>query len=586
MRNVPPTRQNASKQFLRSHLVHGQPAIVASVIAGAGGTLGLLLQTFAIARSVQLVVIERAPLPLIYPWLLLFIGTIVFRSLCTYLSSRWSAAGALEIQTTVRRAVIDMLFSPSSKDAHADTINALEPQAAETAHTLLEQIDLLEPYYAHYVPQSILSVISPLLILAIIFYKNWIVGLDLLLAAPIIPFNMIIVGMNAQDISMKQMAKVRELSSVFLDYVQGMTTLKGLGYAERAIKRVAAAAQELGQRSMSVQSVALLSSAALELVSTFAIAIAAAYIGCNLLRYILFGTGPTGMSLQTGLFLLLLAPAFFQPLRSFAAAYHDRADALAAVESLLPILSSSSENLSTPEESEQAVQELADVQSIELRQLSVHYTGQKNPTLQEVTLPLIRDQAIALTGESGSGKSTLLGVLAGYIQAASGDMLVNGEVLPPQTSVKTSWIGQRPYLFPGTLAENIALGQTERTSEEIEIAARKAGVMSFAEKFPAGLDTQVGERGLGLSGGEAQRVALARAFLKNAPLLLLDEPTAHVDTETEEQLLASLAELVKGKFVVIATHSPTVLTICKQIYHSEAGKLEQVSIPEEEASRA
>jgi ATP-binding cassette subfamily C protein CydD len=337
---------------------------------------------------------------------------------------------------------------------------------------------------------------------------------------------------------------------------------------------------------MSVQSVALLSSAALELVSTFAIAIAAAYIGCNLLRYILFGTGPTGMSLQTGLFLLLLAPAFFQPLRSFAAAYHDRADALAAVESLLPILSSSSENLSTPEESQQAVQELADVQSIELRQLSVHYTRQKNPTLQEVTLPLIRDQAIALTGESGSGKSTLLGVLAGSIQAASGDMLVNGEVLPPQTSVKTSWIGQRPYLFPGTLAENIALGQTEHTSEEMEIAARKAGVMSFAEKLPAGLDTQVGERGLGLSGGEAQRVALARAFLKKAPLLLLDEPTAHVDTETEEQLLASLAELVKGKFVVIATHSPTVLTLCKHIYHLEAGKLEQVSIPEEEASRA
>src|SRR6266566_1970277 len=582
MKHVPPTRQNASKQFLGSHLVHGQPAIVASVIAGAGGTLGLLLQTFAIARSVQLVVIERAPLPRIYPWLLLFIGTIVFRSFCAYLSSRWSAAGALEIQTTVRRAVIDTLFSPSSKGSHADTINALEPQAAETAHTLLEQIDLLEPYYAHYVPQSILSVISPLLILAIIFYNNWIVGLDLLLAAPIIPFNMIIVGMNAQDISMKQMAKVRELSSVFLDYVQAMTTLKGLGYAERAIKRVAAAAQELGQRSMSVQSVALLSSAALELVSTFAIAIAAAYIGCNLLRYILFGTGSTGMSLQTGLFLLLLAPAFFQPLRSFAAAYHDRADALAAVESLLPILSSSSENWSTPEESEQAVQELADVQSIELRQLSVHYTGQKNPTLQEVTLPLIRDQAIALTGESGSGKSTLLGVLAGSIQAASGDMLVNGEVLPPQTSVKTSWIGQRPYLFPGTLAENIALGQTEHTSEEIEIAARKAGVMSFAEKLPAGLDTQVGERGLGLSGGEAQRVALARAFLKNAPLLLLDEPTAHVDTETEEQLLASLAELVKGKFVVIATHSPTVLTICKQIYHLEAGKLEQVSILEEE----
>src|SRR5439155_16888203 len=176
MRNVPPTRQNASKQFLGSHLVHGQPAIVASVIAGAGGTLGLLLQTFAIARSVQLVVIERAPLPLIYPWLLLFLGTIVFRSLCTYLSSRWSAAGALEIQTTVRRAVIDREFSLSSKGAYADTINALEPQAAETTHTLLEQIDLLEPYYAHYVPQSILSVISPLLILAIIFYNNWIVG--------------------------------------------------------------------------------------------------------------------------------------------------------------------------------------------------------------------------------------------------------------------------------------------------------------------------------------------------------------------------------------------------------------------------
>ena len=189
---------------------------------------------------------------------------------------------------------------------------------------------------------------------------------------------------------------------------------------------------------------------------------------------------------------------------------------------------------------------------------------------------------MAITGPSGAGKSSLLKVIAGFTAVTQGEVLFDQCAASGALGVRVSWLGQRPYLFPGTLAENIALGRPEASRQEIEVAASQAHVMEFAAALPDGLNTQIGERGLGLSGGQAQRVALARAFLKNAPLLLLDEPTAHLDAETEAVLIATIVELARDKTVVLATHSPAPLALCDHVLELDDGTLRHSQVVQRE----
>jgi ATP-binding cassette subfamily C protein CydD len=211
------------------------------------------------------------------------------------------------------------------------------------------------------------------------------------------------------------------------------------------------------------------------------------------------------------------------------------------------------------------------LERIELCHVTLRYPGRTSPALSDITLRIDQGEKVALVGPSGAGKSTLLSILAGFIGISEGELYVNGRSRAESRHV--SWIGQRPYLFPGTLAENIALGRPQASRQEIEAAAAEARVMDFAATLPSGLDTVIGERGLGLSGGEAQRVALARAFLDNAPFLVLDEPTAHLDADTEAALVETIAALSQGKTLVLATHSPALLALCERVLFLDDGRL-------------
>lgn len=568
--------QTANKRFLKANLVHGRRFITASTLSTCGTTLAIILQAFAFARSIQLVVIERAALPSVVPWLLVFGAGGVLRCVCAYLAQRWPAEGALRIQQRLRRSLLDATFVEHGTGmlmASSDT------QAAQTAHTLLEQVDKLEPYYTRYVPRLVGTVLCPLLLLLVIFPTDWVSGIILLLTTPVIPFYMALIGKGAESVSRKQMAVTRGLSATLLDYLQGMQTIRALGATARAEQTIADASRELSERTMAVQRVAFLSSAVLEFFSTFAIAILALYIGLSLLNYIHLGTSPTGMSLQTGLFVLLLAPSYFQPLRAFAAAYHDRVDALAAAAHILALLQAAPQ----PPDAAPGQQRVREVmQGIELRHVTLRYPGRSSPALSDITLRIDQGEKVALVGPSGAGKSSLLSILAGFIRSSEGEVCLNGERDKSRPYAEcgpmhVAWIGQRPYLFPGTLAENIALGRPQASRQEIEAAAAEARVMDFAATLPSGLDTVIGERGLGISGGEAQRVALARAFLDNAPFLVLDEPTAHLDADTEAALVETIATLAQGKTLVLATHSPALLALCERVLFLDEGRLVQPS---------
>ncbi len=596
-----PSDSRAARTWLRAEAAAGRAPLVGATLAGLGGTVAILVRAYAFASIIALGALRHESLAQLEPWLALFGAAVLVKAVCGYLVERCGAAGAWAIQRQVRRRLLTALLAPERMIA-----DTFAPRAAAHAQAMMEQVDRLEPYYARYLPQAVLAVLTPILFLLVIFPQSWVVGLLLLCSTPVIPAYMALIGMDAEARSRRQGRTLRALSTYFLDRLQGLATLTSLGAAEREVRRVEAASDSLRRRSMDVLKVALLSSAVLEFFSTFAVALVALYIGLTLLGYLRLGVGPTGMSLRTAFFLLLLAPTYFQPLRAFAAAYHDRADALAATEHLLPVLTpepttsasggpshspattsedrgdtlrpdsqhatpAESHVLSTPLPPARPTRRLA------LQNVTVRFAGQQDPALAGVSLSIERGQMVGITGPSGAGKSTLLGVLGGLVHPTVGALLVDDTLVGTEYTDwmrdACCWLGQRPYLFPGTLAENIAFARADAPRAALEEAAKRARVASFTERRPEGLEVRLGERGQGLSGGEAQRVALARAFLQDAPLLLLDEPTAHLDPTTEQEVLDVLAALAVGRTVVIATHSPRVLARCDRVVVLENGRM-------------
>jgi ATP-binding cassette subfamily C protein CydD len=273
------------------------------------------------------------------------------------------------------------------------------------------------------------------------------------------------------------------------------------------------------------------------------------------------------MSLRTGLFLLMVTPLYFQPVRALAAAYHERADALAAIDALQPLLDADA----TP--AVRGARTLLGPPAVEVADLSVLFPDRERPALDDVSLAIEPGELIGVTGASGAGKSTLLRVLAGDLEPSGGTVLLDG--VPPTGLERSAitWLGQRPYLFPGTLADNIALGRPEAHEFQVLHAALAAGLGDVLARLPGGLETSVGEGGWGLSGGEAHRVALARTFLKGAPLLLLDEPTAHLDAASEAGIIEVIRRLARSATTVVASHSPALLGACDRVITLDRGRL-------------
>jgi ATP-binding cassette subfamily C protein CydD len=314
------------------------------------------------------------------------------------------------------------------------------------------------------------------------------------------------------------------------------------------------------------------SAAVLEAIVTVAVAVVASYIGLTLLGYVHIPGLPSGMSLRTGLFLLMVTPLYFQPVRALAAAYHERAEALAAIEALQPLLDAAP---APPQRA--AARPLRSAPAVEIAGLTVVFPGRAAPALGDVSLAIEPGELIGVSGVSGAGKSTLLRALAGDLQPSAGGVLLDG--VPPTVVPRTAitWLGQRPYLFSGSLAENIALGRPEAHDVDVLRAAYAAGLGDVLARLPEGLGTPVGEGGWGLSGGEAHRVALARTFLKRAPLLLLDEPTAHLDAASEAGIIEVIRRLARDATTVLASHSPALLAACDRVITLDRGRLVNAS---------
>ncbi|WP_196801057.1 thiol reductant ABC exporter subunit CydD [Thioalkalivibrio sp. ALE28] len=431
--------------------------------------------------------------------------------------------------------------------------------AGAWAEQFQTRVDDLTGYYARYLPARQAVILTPLAILAAAFWLDWLAALLLLLAAPLIPAFMAIVGMGAEQIHRRQQEEANRLAGHFLDRIRSLDWLRRARAITATEIEVVERSHQQRRLTMRTLRVAFLSSAIMEFFSAVAIGMVAIYIG-----FALFGAidyGPAGdITLFTGLFILLLAPEYFLPLRQFAQSYHDRAGALAAAESLAPALASPN-----GAEASAAVTEVTGGDEtdplLKLEDVMVHYPGQRTPVLQHLDLEIQAGAHLALTGPSGSGKSTLLAVCAGFLPPTE------GRIQRHARARHFAWIDQDAHLFHGSLRENLQLARHAMIPDaEMATALEQAGLPLDAPELPDGLDTAIGEARHGLSGGQAQRVAVARALLSGHRLWLLDEPTSALDVETEEALLDTLFRLAdtRGLTLVIASHHAAIHRRCPQ----------------------
>jgi ATP-binding cassette subfamily C protein CydD len=456
-----------------------------------------------------------------------------------YLSERAAfAAGAAARRRLRSEALSRLLGAPARmlRDVHS----------GELAATVTDRVEALDGFLSRWLPSSVLAVLGPLAVLGAVCWADGVAALALLAAGAAVPFGMAVAGIGAGAASRGQFRAMARLQARFLDRVRGIATIVAHDGAEREAVALGTAADELRQRTMRVLRVAFISGSVLDIAAVAAIIFIALRFGAAFLAGALLPA--------PALFALLMVPEFFAPLRAFSLAYQDQLHATGAADALAAL-----PDAPEPAPAREVRSIAAQGVGVVFENVHLVWDAARGAALDGVSFRIPAGETLVITGPSGAGKSSVLEILLGFARPNSGRVTINGmditEIVPVALSRLTAWVGQRPLLFATTIADNIRFARPEATEADIARAARAAGVEAFAAALPMGMATMVGEGGYGLSGGQAQRVAVARAFLKDAPLLLLDEPTAHLDPVTEADLLDSLRRLAAGRTVILASHA-------------------------------
>jgi thiol reductant ABC exporter CydD subunit len=424
-----------------------------------------------------------------------------------------------------------------------------EQRTGELAVLASRGIDALDGYFSLYLRQLFLAVIVPTVVIGAVLFGDWISAAIIALTIPLIPIFMALVGATTKERMDRQIRVLERLGGHFLDVVAGLPTLKIFGRAKAQAKTIREITERYRLTAMSTLRVTFLSSLILELVATVAVALVAVAIGLRLMN--------GQLDLRTGLFALVLAPEAFLPLRQLGANYHASSEGMAAAEQVFAVL----EAPSAPSGTRTNFPDPA-VAGLAIEGLRVSYPGRSAPALEDVSLRVEGGEVVALVGPSGCGKSTVLSVLLGLITPESGSVHIGGVALADLDldawRARLAWVPQRPHLFKASIAENVRLSRSSASREEVSTAISSAGLTGAVSRLPEGLDTMLGDQGAGLSAGERQRIALARAFLRDAPLLLLDEPTANLDGQTEREVVESIRRLCRGRTAVLVAHRPAL----------------------------
>ena len=543
-------------------LAYIKPSRVLLALTTALGVLGALVtvaQILLLSGIVNAVFLSHKVLAQVILPLALLLGVLILRAGLLWGREVSAQRAAMRLKASLRERVFAhlLLLGPAWSASE---------RTGELAAVINEGIERLDTYIARYLPQLVLSVVVPLLIILAILPVDWFSAVLLLFTGPVIPLLMALVGNNTRKRSQKQWAALALMSAHFLDVVQGLTTLKLFGRSEAQQERIAFISDRYRQRTLLVLRYAFLSGAVLEFMTMTAIGVIATTLGVRLLNHTI--------SFEKAFLILLLAPEFYRPLQELGVQRHAAMEGEASAKRLFEILETplparavSASDASLP----------AGAITIDISRLSYTYPGKERPALDGVNLRLPANTCTALIGRSGAGKSTLVNLLMRFMEAAGGSITANGVPItalsPEKWREYVALVPQRPYLFYGTLLENIRLACPQASDSEVAQAAALAGVTDFINELPGGFDAQVGEQGSQLSAGQAQRVAIARAILKNAPILVLDEPTSSLDPASEARMRQSLTTLMRNRTVLVIAHRYNTIALADRILLLEDGRI-------------
>ena len=506
------------------------------------------------------------------------LAVLLARAAASYGGETAALRAAAAVKSQLRRRLADhaLRLGPSWLARH---------RSGEVTTLATRGLDALDAYFARYLPQLVLAGLVPFAVLIRVGLADWISGVVIGLTLPLIPLFAVLVGLHTKATTQRQWRLLARLGGHFLDVVEGLPTLKLFGRAKPQAEVIRTVTDEYRATTMSCLRVAFLSGFVLELAAALATALVAVEVGLRLLA--------GHLSYQTALLVLLLTPEAYLPLRAVGAQFHASTEGAAAARDVFEIL-----DTPDPAASGQAPRRDTSARHpvslrkdpIRLRAVTLTYPGRDHPALAGVSLAIRPGDHITLAGPSGAGKSSLLALLLRFAEPTSGNIEVGGvdlaSVPVDEWRSQISWVPQDPHLFAASVADNIALGQPAPGRGAIARAAQAAGAAEFIENLPQGYATAVGERGLRLSSGQRQQIALARAFLRAAPLLLLDEPTAHLDAASAAHLGTTISGLLADRTVIQVSHAPGLACGGGRVLTLDEGRLTQVTAAEPPERRA
>ncbi|MEV0050244.1 thiol reductant ABC exporter subunit CydD [Saccharopolyspora shandongensis] len=516
-----------------------RPVLIAvACLALAQGAL-IIAQADLLARA-----IARLD-PGYLPWLA---GAVALRACAAWAGGALIQRAAADAKAAVRRDLLARAGSQRSSGSFTTLVT--------------RGLDALEPLLTGVVPQLLVVVAVPPLVLVRLGFADWSSALIVAASMPLIPLFGAVIGLRTRDVTRHQWAHLRRLGGHFRDVLAGLTTLRVFRRAEHQAAVIGRMADEHRRATMGALRMAFLSGFVLETVCSLAIALVAVPIGLRLLG--------GGLHLDTALLVLLLTPEALIPLRALGTRFHAGAEGMAVVEEAFEILDRPAD--------EPGGRRRAMAGEIRFDEVTVRFPGQETPVLDRVSFVVRPGEKVALVGPSGAGKSTVLHLLLGFVAPERGRILVDGVDLRDldidRWRRRVAWVPQHPHLFAATVADNIRLGAPEASMEQVREAARAAHAAEFVEQRREGYRSRLGERGADLSAGQRQRIAVARAYLKDAPIVLLDEPTARLDLHSESALAASAVTVLSGRTAIVVAHRPALLATADRVIRIRGGVVE------------
>ncbi|MEU8991543.1 thiol reductant ABC exporter subunit CydD [Streptomyces sp. NPDC048558] len=519
--------------------------LIAVVGLGAVGAVLVIAQAMLIAEAVVGAFQHGMSAAELRTPLMLLVAVAIGRALVAWLTELAAHRASAAVKSELRGRLLERATELGPDWLSGQRTGSLVALATRG-------VDALDDYFSRYLPQLGLAVVVPIAVLARIVTEDWVSAAIIVGTLPLIPIFMMLIGWATQSRMDRQWRMLSRLSGHFLDVVAGLPTLKVFGRAKAQAESIRRITDEYRRATMRTLRIAFISSFALELLSTLSVALVAVTIGMRLVH--------GDMHLYDGLVILVLAPEAYLPLRQVGAQYHAAAEGLSAAEEIFEVLE-------TPAPASGSA--TVPTGAVSFEGVSVRYPGRSSDAVSDVSFAVEPGETVALVGPSGVGKSTLLNALLGFVRPAEGRILAGGADLAEldleEWRSRIAWVPQRPHLYAGTIAENVRLARPDADDAAVRQALGNAGALEFVDALPEGVETVLGEDGVGLSAGQRQRLALARAFLADRPVLLLDEPTAALDGATEAEVVEAVRRLAVGRTVLLVVHRPALLGVADRV---------------------